>query len=107
MSDTIVSRLTSQRTLLVDVIRQLDTAIAVFGGAPTNGNGNGHTTKIATPARKSRRHLTAEQWQSAREQYARGEVVVDIARRFRVSTPAIYGRAQREGWTCTHADVVG
>lgn len=40
---TILDRLHSQRSLAVDVVRQIDTAIAAFGG--TNGNGNGKSPK--------------------------------------------------------------
>lgn len=60
---TIVERLQSQRTQLVDVVRQLDTAIAAFGGPSTNGNGHqpkagNHTASWwanATAAQKARR----------------------------------------------------
>ena len=62
---TIVERLTAQRTLLVDVVRQLDTAIAVFGG--TNGHtpvkGSGNWIATASPAKKAawRRKISASQ----------------------------------------------
>ena len=41
---TIIERLQSQRTLLVDVVRQIDTAIAAFGGT-VSANGNGTKAK--------------------------------------------------------------
>lgn len=44
----IVETLQNQRVILVDVVRQIDTALAAFGATNGHTNGNGHTPVAKT-----------------------------------------------------------
>lgn len=81
---TIVERLTAQRTMLVDVVRQIDTAISAFGGVTTNGNG-------ATPKAEKRGSWWSQKTPAQRARITRKILAAKRARRLEREAQTVSG----------------
>jgi hypothetical protein len=95
VADTLVSRLQAQRATLIDVVRQIDVALASIYAPPA-------PVVIQAPARKPRvkhrKALRPEQWQYGRQLFETGERVAVIAQRIGAHQSMIYHRIKVQGW---------